>query len=73
MAGPEDETKFIARRPPGTVLGEKTPLTIGLVLTLLGFAFWMGVQHSQMNELNTSVKEVMKDHETRIRVLEKRP
>ena len=63
-----DETNIIKR-----AIGEGTPLTIGLVVTMLGFAFWMGIQHSELSTLNTNVRDVLKDHESRIRVLEKRP
>jgi hypothetical protein len=58
-------------------IGKASTVTIGLVLTFLGFAFWMGVQHSQLStvssgvdELKTSVKENLRDHEQRIRNLE---
>lgn len=54
------------------VLGENSYVTISLVGVLLGFAFWMGIQHNQLSDLNASVRDILKDHETRLRVLEKR-
>jgi hypothetical protein len=48
-----------------------TAISVGLVVTLLGFAFWMGIQHNQLASLNTDIKEILKDHEGRLRVLER--
>jgi nitrogen fixation-related uncharacterized protein len=50
-----------------------TAISVGLVGTLLGFAFWMGVQHNQLASLNADIKSMLKDHEERIRVLERKP
>ena len=54
-------------------LSEKSWVSLGLVITFVGFAFWMGVQHSQLSELNAYMRGIVADHETRIRTLEKKP
>ena len=55
----------------GSNISEKSWVSLGLVITFVGFAFWMGVQHSQLSELNAFMRSIVSDHETRIRVLEK--
>jgi hypothetical protein len=57
----------------GQAISEKSWVSLGLVITFVGFAFWMGVQHSQLSELNGFMRGIVADHETRIRVLEKKP
>lgn len=52
-------------------INDKTWVSLGLVMTFIGFAFWMGVQHSQLSTLNENFAKFFADHETRIRVLEK--
>lgn len=54
-------------------INDKTWVSLGLVFTFVGFAFWMGVQHSQLSTLNENFSKFFQDHETRIRVLEKKP
>ncbi len=55
----------------GNAISEKSWVSLGLVITFVGFAFWMGVQHSQLSELNAFMRSIVADHETRIRILEK--
>jgi len=54
-------------------ISDKTWVSLGLVVTFVGFAFWMGVQHNQLSELNSYMRGIVTDHETRIRVLERKP
>ena len=51
-------------------LGENTPITIGLAILVIGFAFWMGKMHSDLSNLGEQVQTVLQDHEQRIRALE---
>lgn len=59
------------RAATGAQISDRTSVTVGLLVLMVGFAFWMGVQHSNLNELGVSVRDVLKDHEQRIRALEK--
>ena len=61
-------------------ISQTTPVTVGLLILLLGLAFWLGVQHAQlrnlgerMNDLSCQVKTVIQDHEKRLRALEQKP
>ena len=54
-----------------SAIGERTWVSLTLVITFVGFAFWMGIQHSQLSTLNDNFAKFFADHETRIRVLEK--
>lgn len=55
----------------GAAITEKSWVSVGLLIILIGFAFWMGVQHSQLRELNDFCRSIVADHESRIRILEK--
>lgn len=55
------------------VLGESTPVAVGFMVTIIGAFFAAGIIYGQFVELNNTVKDVLKDHETRLRVLERKP
>lgn len=63
-----NETEIKTRR---FVIGENTPVAVGLVIVLVGFAFWMGVLHTTVNGMSGNLEKVLLDHETRLRVLER--
>ena len=59
-------------KPTRNALGSTTPITISVVVLLLGVAFSLGAMHMQLQGLSSSLDKVLADHETRLRALERK-